>query len=332
MLLDNVAKPASWENEFASAIKSVDQLNLYLGTDLKKSHYPLFIPSKIAKRIKQLGPTSSLWKQFIPHDDENNDQQNQLGLIDPIGDKVNLKHGQIIHRYHNRCLFMPINVCPIICRFCFRKNELSFDREIFSPAFDKTIKYLKDHKEINEIIFSGGDPFILSDHKIENYLKAFSEISHIKYIRFHTKILTTLPSRITPQLLKILGHFKQRFSTINIVAHINHADEIDSSAMLAIEKIQQVLPQILSQSVLLKEVNNSNQQLLELFNQLIKNNIRPYYLHHPDFVKGAMHFYLPQSEGLKLYHNLRQHLPGWAIPHYVFETENGSGKMLVTHT
>lgn len=317
----------NWKTEFQTAFKTLPALYDYLNWPLAESlqvvasTYSLFIPKTLAKRIKEHGPDSALARQFLPALEEL--QGN--GLFDPIGDKTHTKAPQLIHRYHSRALFTPTTVCPVHCRYCFRKNELNSGEDFFSPDFEKTLNYLKNHPEISEIIFTGGDPLTLSDEKISYYLKEFSQIPSIKDIRFHTRYPVILPQRITDEFTYTLRTFTSHFRTISIAIHCNHREEIGVESKESILKLTEF--HLLSQTVLLKGVNDNQSELLKLFNLFLELGIRPYYLHHPDQVKGGMHFYLPLKTGRKLYHSLRNLLPGWALPHYVIDIPQGYGKI-----
>jgi lysine 2,3-aminomutase len=267
-----------------------------------------------------------LAKQFLPQFIEIDSQLQNAGLKDPIGDHIFLKAPQLIHRYESRALFTPTTICPVHCRYCFRKNELSMSEEIFHQDFTKTLEYLKSHPEISEIIFTGGDPFSLSDEKIQKFLEAFSTIPSLKDIRFHTRYPVILPGRFTTNLANILKQYQKKFRTISLCLHVNHTSEIDDEAETAIEILKETQVQLLSQTVLLKDVNDSSTELFSLMNKFISLKIRPYYLHHPDQVKGGLHFYVALSKGRQIYLELRNHLPGWALPHYVVDVPGGHGK------
>jgi lysine 2,3-aminomutase len=323
----------SWRDELVNSFKDIKKLYEFLGSELNEKQlevarkYPLFIPRSLALKIKRQGLNGPLAKQFLPSFLEIDETTNNLGLFDPIGDHRFLKAPQLIHRYSTRALFTPTSVCPINCRYCFRKNELNPLDEIFNRDFDQTIKYLKDHPGISEIIFTGGDPLTLSDDKLENYLTSFSRIKSIKDIRFHTRYPVILPERIDEQFIVLLKKFSKHFRTISIGIHSNHVTEFDEQNISIIKKLSETKIQLLSQTVLLKGVNDDSLELLKLFELFIDLGVRPYYLHHPDRVKGGLHFYLPLSEGRKIYHSLRDHLPGWAIPHYVLDIPEGDGKI-----
>ncbi|MFG1499867.1 KamA family radical SAM protein [Halobacteriovorax sp. XZX-3] len=302
-------------------LRSTDEVNARFGLNLEPSRYEVFIPNHINELIEKEGFDGIHAKQFLP----SNQELHQDGFDDPIGDQQKYVAPQLIHRYDNRALFTPTTICPVICRYCFRKNELSGKHEIFKADFEKVITYLKAHTEVNEIIFSGGDPFMLSAAKINFYLNEFSKLEHIKFIRFHTRTPASLPNYIGNEVIEVLNKFKQVFNDINIVIHINHADEITSDVRDCIAKLGKYFP-LLSQSVLLKDVNDKVEDLEKLIYKLHDLGVRPYYLHHPDQAKGAMHFYLTQDEGREIYRKLRRQVPGWLLPQYILDSPDGSGK------
>ncbi|MFZ4713460.1 MAG: KamA family radical SAM protein [Bacteriovoracaceae bacterium] len=314
----------SWKESMRSAFKNSLALEVFLNQKIAQTSFPLFVPHKLAKKIKNLGPMSALWKQFIPSHLENNSS----GLIDPIGDQKHSQGSQIIHRYQNRVLFMPTSVCPVMCRYCFRKNELTENLDFLTPDFEKTLQYLNSHTEINEVIFSGGDPFILTDEKLDFYLSAFSKIPHLKYIRFHTRTPIVMPERVTAGLIEVLTRHQASFSKLFIALHINHMEELDPEVEDAICRLSEHRIELLSQTVLLKGINDDVSTLKELLETLVDMNVRPYYLHHPDPVKGGSHFMLTLKEGRTIYGKLRDLLPGWALPQYIIDIPEGFGKVL----
>jgi lysine 2,3-aminomutase len=291
---------------------------------------PLILPKKWIKKCHDENGHGPLSKQFLPDLQE----LNKTGLYDPIGDHKHQVLDGLIHRYSNRVLFLPTKVCPVACRYCFRKHEIANqkDSELFSPNIESILSYLKKHEEINELIFSGGDPFSLTDEKIHFYLNQFKKIPHLKWIRFHTRYPTMIPKRFQARLLNILTQASKDFSQVSIVLHINHWNEWDLQIQEVMEKIRQTGCQLLSQSVLLKGINDDVEILKQLFLNLIDQQVRPYYLHHPDLIQGGQHFYLSLDVGRKLYHQLRDLLPGWGIPQYIVDIPGGFGKIPATNS
>jgi lysine 2,3-aminomutase len=162
----------SWTTEFQRAYKNIHDLYRFLGWEINEDlslvaeTYPLFVPYRLAQKIKEQGPESVLAREFLPHPSELKEE----GLLDPIGDKNFQRAPQLVHRYPSRVLFTPTSICPVHCRYCFRKNELNQKDELFEADFPKTLAYLNQHPEISEIIFTGGDPLTLSNEKLEHFL------------------------------------------------------------------------------------------------------------------------------------------------------------------
>ncbi len=284
--------------------------------------FPIQIPPKYKNYISNIN-SIALNKQFLPHIEELNTRE---GLEDPIGDKVKMKTSRLIHRYENRVLFFPTDKCPIHCRYCFRKNELNQSEQLlFKKDIDETLNYIKEQTSVNEIIFSGGDPFSLPDSKLEFYLKTFSTYEHITHIRFHSRFPIVAPERLNSNLLELLYRFSDRFH-LSIAIHANHRDEFTQDAIRLIQSIDLNKVQLLSQSVLLKGVNDNSQALGDLFKTFNSLKVQAYYLHHPDKVKGAMHFYLSKAEGVKIYKEVRSKMSGFQIPRYVIDDPNATGK------
>lgn len=315
----------SWTSKFQESFRDLASLSAFLGWEAPphvEETFSVFIPRDLAKRMKEEGPEGILAREFYPHSDELIDQ----GFLDPIGDKKYNVAPQLIHRYPGRVLFTSTSVCPVHCRYCFRRNELSPKDEIFGQDFEKTLSYLRSHPEISEIIFTGGDPLTLSDKRLNEYLEAFAKIPHVKDIRFHTRYPVILPERITDEFLHLMNQWSRHFRTLTMAIHANHVKEFSCQARSAVQMLAGSRMQLLSQTVLLKGVNDSEEALRELMELFISLKVRPYYLHHPDQVRGGMHFYIPLEMGRKIYQGLRKTLPGWAIPQYVIDVPGGEGK------
>jgi len=352
----NSSPTQSWQQEMREAFREAGPLNQFLDFPEKiqeNSTYPLFIPQTLAAKIKELGPSSALAKEFLPNSLElpspvaasfvsslASSFQKNSGLLDPIGDQKFMVAPGLIHRYPKSILFLPTTVCPVMCRYCFRKNELQISLnknledenksalELFvKKDFTAVMNYLEKHSEIEEIIFSGGDPLILSDEKLNSFLDIFSTLQHIKYIRFHSRTPVILPTRLDSSLGLLLQKNLKRFKKIIISIHINHIQEWSQSLEFALKSYQKLGITFLSQIVLLKGVNDSAQDLANLLTLLADHGIIPYYLHHPDQVRGGMHFYLPISEGRNIYHQLRKHVAHWMLPQYVWDVPGGVGKI-----
>lgn len=316
----------SWTSKFQESFRDLKTLADYLGWEAPfavEKIYPVFVPKDLADRMKKEGRDGVLAREFFPRAEELIDQ----GYLDPIGDKRFNVAPQLIHRYPNRVLFTATSVCPVHCRYCFRKNELSPSDEIFEQNFEKTLSYLSSHSEISEIIFTGGDPLTLSDQKLDKYLEAFSKIFHIKDVRFHSRYPVILPERIDENFLGLITKWTKHFRTVSIAVHANHVNEFSCRSKSALKMLAGTKAQLLSQTVLLRGVNDSVETMAALMELFIDHRVRPYYLHHPDQVRGGMHFCLTLEEGRRIYGELRKKLPGWAIPQYVIDVPGGHGKV-----
>ena len=307
------------------ALKTSAELGIFLGRDLPSVSYPILVPLPLAEKIRRGGEDSPLWLQFVPRSGESD----QEGAVDPIGDHRHGVGGRLIHRYKNRALFLPTTRCPVLCRYCFRKNELAWPDEMFAGDLQKTESYLREHPEIEEIIFTGGDPFILSNERLGEYLAFFAEIPSLKYLRFHTRTPVVLPERFADVgLLRLLEQYRHRFDLVTVVTHLNHGDELDEAVDYAWERLKNLGLHLTSQSVLLRGVNDSVEALKSLFVKIADRGVTPYYLHHPDKVRGGMHFYVSSERGRGIYTRLRREAAGQILPHYVVELPEGEGKVL----
>lgn len=265
----------------------------------------------------------TLSNQVVPSLEELDIKEEEM--TDPIGDENFTPVEGITHRYPDRVLFKPTYNCAVYCRFCFRKYKVS-DSEAnpSEETLKKALEYIAKNKKIKEVIFTGGDPLALGDSKLESLLAPISKMNHIELIRFHTRIPTVLPSRVNDKLIKVLKETKK---TIWIVAHINAASELTPEAEVAISKFVDAGIPLISQSVLLKGVNATHEGLMKLVQGLIKNRIKPYYLHYPDLAKGTVHFRIPLQTAIDLVAGLRGKVSGYAIPSLIVDIPGGNGKV-----
>lgn len=323
----------NWARELSQGLIDLNQLvkkgfiSMHQTCELKPviDHFNIRVPHIFLEEIEKSNEAIS--SQFLPSSNELNVLPEQL--TDPIGDERWSPVAGITHRYPDRVLFKPTYMCASYCRFCFRRYKVSdssnnLKKDDFLNAYD----YIKKHSEIWEVIITGGDPLTLTDQSIASILENLSEIDHVKVIRFHTRILSVLPSRITMSLLDI---FKKSNKSIWIAAHINSADEFTLECKNAIAKcVDNGIP-ILLQSVLLKGINDSHEKLISLFKKSIENRIKPYYLHYPDLAKGTEHFRIPLRHAIELIKNLRGKISGLCIPQLIVDIPGGEGKIAM-HT
>jgi len=281
--------------------------------------FSLIIPKYYADLINWYDKNDPLAKMVLISKLENNNKSEEL--VDPIGDKKYSVVPGVIHRYKDRCLLMLTNTCFVHCRFCFRRNILHENK----ADVKKSLNYISEHKEIREVIFSGGDAFILTDYSLEKTISELKKIPHVKILRFHTRTPVVYPKRVNQKLVNILT----KYSPAIVVVHINHAREISEGFKRAINLMKKAGIMLLSQSVLLKGVNDNAKTLKELFYKLVETGVKPYYLHHPDLVKGTGHFYLTLEKGKTIINQLKSSISGVCIPDYVIELTKAQKKASV---
>lgn len=290
-----------------------------------KKKYAVRITDAVKKTIKGNIENDPVAKQYVP-------QSQELKIlpqedIDPIGDEEHTPVKGIVHRYPDRVLFKPANVCAVYCRYCFRREKVGPGADILNAAERKdALNYIRNNKDIWEVILTGGDPLILSPRHLNEILNALEEIKHVQVIRIHTRIPIADPERMTKKLTETL----KRNKPVYMVVHINHAQEISGPVTKTLKALHESGCTLLSQSVLLKGINDNPETLEELFRTLIGVNVKPYYLHHPDMAPGTSHFRLSIKEGQKIMSTLQGRLSGLCLPTYMLDIPGGHGKIPIT--
>lgn len=286
------------------------------------ARYAVSVTDAVMKTIKVQGDPVAL--QYLPQAAELVTKPEELH--DPIGDQAHSPVRGIVHRYPDRVLLMPVNVCAVYCRFCFRREHIGPGQKMLKAAeLETALGYIRDHKDIWEVILSGGDPMILGVERMREIIAALDEIEHVKVIRIHTRIPVADPSRIDDDMCKAL----QTKKSLYVLVHTNHAQELSDDAIAAFKKLQRAGAHLLSQSVLLKNVNDDAAALEELFRALTALGVKPYYLHHPDLAPGTGHFRLSLKEGMAIVGQLRGRLSGLCLPTYMLDIPGGHGKVPV---
>ena len=270
------------------------------------------------------GPPQSdpIAAQFVPTKQELDWSPKELA--DPIGDEAFSPVRGIVHRYPDRVLLKPLHICPVYCRFCFRREMVGPSGENLTKAeLDAALAYIAGSKDIFEVIVTGGDPFALSSRRIRQIVAALTAIEHIGVIRFHTRVPVVAPDLITQTFVESLASPKAVF----VALHTNHASELTSAAQEACARLINAGIPMVSQTVLLRGVNDTPESLTALFRVLVSNRIKPYYLHHGDLAKGTSHFRTTIAKGQDLMRQLRGTLTGLAQPAYVLDIPGGHGKV-----
>jgi lysine 2,3-aminomutase len=283
--------------------------------------YALALTPDIVELIDPADPRDPIARQFIPDGAELEARPEELR--DPIGDDAHSPVAGIVHRYPDRVLLKPVDVCAVYCRFCFRRETVGQGHPLTPDQLAAALDYIGTHRDIWEVILSGGDPLMLSPRRLAEIVKALAKIPHVKIIRVHTRVPVVEPARVTPALVRAL---KARGKATYVVLHANHARELTSAACSACARFIDAGVPMLSQSVLLRGVNDDAATLGALMRTLVECRIKPYYLHHGDLAPGTAHWRTSLDAGQALMRALRGRLSGLCQPTYVLDIPGGHGK------
>jgi EF-P beta-lysylation protein EpmB len=310
----------TWQQEKKRAVRDAYQLCRELGlprslaekSSSASQGFPLFAPYPFIRRIRCGDPADPLLRQLLPLPEE---QERVAGYTsDPVADLASQRRPGVIQKYRGRALFIASGACAVHCRYCFRRYFPYSVAPHSTEQWDEALQPLTDDPTIREIILSGGDPLTLHDEQLQTLLAKLDRLPHLRRLRIHTRLPVVIPRRVTSALLRMLS--STRLNTV-LVLHINHAQEIDSDVAAAVRRLRAAGSWLLNQAVLLRGVNDSLASLVGLSEALVELQIVPYYLHQLDRVTGAAHFEVSIATGRRLVRQMRQHLPGYAIPRYV---------------
>ncbi len=283
--------------------------------------YAVAIPPALAALITHLD--DPIGRQFIPHPDELHTAPHERA--DPIGDDALSPVPGIVHRYADRALLKPLLVCPVYCRFCFRREHVGPDGGLLTEAQLATaLDWLRSHPAITEVILTGGDPLLLSPRRLRTILDALEAIPHVQTLRIHSRVPVADPARLLA-LAETLATDKPLW----LVIHANHASELTADAVAALRTVSRRGVLLLGQTVLLRGVNDTAAALEALFRAMLAARIKPYYLHQLDPAPGTARFHVPVAEGRALLRELRGRVTGLAWPTYVVDIPGGHGKVPV---
>lgn len=286
------------------------------------ARYAVAITPAIVSAIRH--PADALARQFVPSAGELRTlpQEN----ADPIGDDVHMAVPGIVHRYPDRVLLKLVHSCAVYCRFCFR-------REMVGPGADHLLKpdelagaldYVAGHPEIWEVVVTGGDPLVVSPRRLRDVMERLGAIPHVRIVRYHTRLPVVAPELVSDELVRALRHDGV---TTWLAIHANHPDEFTPAACDAIARLVDAGIPLVSQSVLLKGINDDAQTLGRLMRRFVELRIKPYYLHHPDLAPGTSHFRQDIAQGQSLMRALRGPISGLCQPTYVLDIPGGAGKV-----
>ena len=277
--------------------------------------FPLLVPRTYIPRISPGDPNDPLLLQVLPRESEL--EQPRQFTTDPVGESGLVRRVGFLHKYQGRLLILATGACGVHCRFCFRRHFSHTEAiEDGSPGQEQALERISKDRSIREVILSGGDPLVLDDACLARLAKRLDDIPHLSRLRIHTRLPILIPQRVNDELL---GWLRLIRLTPVVVVHVNHPAEIDELVAAALGRLVDAGVPVLSQSVLLRDINDRVDVLAELCQRLADVRVIPYYLHQLDRVAGAADFEVPESEGVKLILELRSRLPGYAVPRYVRE-------------
>lgn len=314
-----------WRQLLANSIHSPEQLEVKLSVSSKALSrttkiYPMRLNPYFASLIQR--PNDPIWRQTVADPKELEDD---LGQEDPLCEEQQSKVPNVIHRYPNRVVFIVSDRCAVYCRHCMRKRRVGASRRPWAETIRRGIDYIAATPLINDVVLSGGDPLLLEDQAIFDILERLRRINHVKIIRIHSRVPCALPQRITEDLV----HGLRKFHPLWLNIQFNHAMEITAQATAACSLLADAGIPLGCQTVLLKGVNDSAETIAELMERLLQIRVRPYYIHHPDRIKGTRHFWISPEKGLAIMAKLRGHLSGLAVPHYMLDLPGGGGKVSI---
>jgi len=296
--------------------------NVIEGIKVATKYFRMSITPYYASLIDINAAYCPIKAQAIPAADEAEFLEDDI--LDPLEEERDSPVPGLTHRYPDRVLLLITEVCAMYCRHCTRRRSVGHtDSHIDPENFEQAVKYITDHKEIRDVIVSGGDALILTDDKLEPIIKTLRAIPHVEIIRIASRMPVVLPMRITPSLIKML----RKYHPVFIATHFNHAKEITPATEKACAMLADGGFPIMNQSVLLREVNDCPHIMKELNQKLLRIRVKPYYLYQCDLSRGIAHFRTSLGRGIQIMEALRGHTSGLAVPTFVVDLPGGGGKV-----
>lgn len=312
-----------WRRILSQSITTAQALSAHFAIEvdaLQKviARYPMRINPYYLSLISRKG--DAIYKQCVPDALEITDEK---GIEDPLNEEGLSPTPGLTRRYPDRVLFLVSSTCAVYCRFCNRKRKVGRPFMVTDESIRRGLSYIREHREIRDVLLSGGDPLLLSNRKLFLILSELRSMSHVEIIRIGTRVPCTLPQRITPQLTSML----KKFHPLYVLTHFNHPSEITAQASLACAMLADAGIPLGCQTVLLKGVNDDPVVMKKLMQKLLTIRVRPYYLFQADLAKGTSHFWTPVNKGLEQIASLCGHTSGLCVPHFVIDLPGGGGKV-----
>ena len=321
----------SWEWQLANSFTTPEELSRVVTLSAEEEKALLYPSMKLPLRV-----TPYYLSLIDPGDPEDPLRRSVVPLAaecfvspgeaaDPLDEEGDCQVPGIVHRYPDRVLFLVTGFCSTYCRYCTRSRKVgdSHRTPLTEEQIDAALAYIASHKEVRDVLVSGGDPLTLSNDRLESLLARIRKIPHVEFLRIGTKVPAVLPQRITPELVKML----KRYHPLWISIHFTHPREITPESAKACERLADAGIPLGSQTVLLKGINDDTTTLKRLFQRLLAVRVRPYYLYQCDPIIGSAHFRTNIERGLELISSLRGFTTGYAVPTYVVDAPGGGGKV-----
>jgi lysine 2,3-aminomutase len=284
--------------------------------------FAVAVTKDVAELIDPADPADPIAAQFVPAAAELTEAPEERA--DPIGDERWSPVPGIVHRYPDRVLLKPTLMCPVYCRFCFRREVVGKKGAVLDEAsLERAFDYIRQRPQIWEVIVTGGDPFLLAPRRVAEIIRILDRIPHLGVLRFHTRVPVVDPRRMSGALVEALAAEK----AVYVVIHANHPRELTKQVQEALLKLSRAGIPLLSQTVLLRGVNDDGTVLEALFRRLVAMRVKPYYLHHADLARGTAHFRTGIASGQRLVRSLRGRVSGLCQPTYVLDIPGGYGKV-----
>ena len=324
---------SKWNNfrwQLQNRVTNLSQLENHLNLSNKERNGVILSGNKLSlsitphffNLIEANNPDCPIRKQVIPTVDEISVSSEEMS--DPCGEDSHMPVPGLVHRYPDRVLFLLTDRCASYCRYCTRSRVVSGAGENnLKTNFEDAFQYLENNKSIRDVLFSGGDPLLYADNKLEKIIKRIRSIKHIEFIRIGTRIPIFLPQRITPNLCNMLKKYHPLWMSV----HTNHPKELTSEVKQALEMLADSGIPLGNQSVLLKVVNDAISTMKSLVHKLLQCRVRPYYLYQCDLIEGSSHLRTSASKGIEIIEGLRGHTSGYAVPQFVIDAPGGGGKI-----
>ena len=324
---------SKWNNfrwQLQNRVTNLSQLESHLNLSNKERNGVILSGDKLSlsitphffNLIDANNPDCPIRKQVIPTVDEISVGSEEMS--DPCGEDSHMPVPGLVHRYPDRVLFLLTDRCASYCRYCTRSRVVSGAGENnLKTNFEDAFQYLENNKNIRDVLFSGGDPLLYADNKLEKIIKRIRSIKHIEFIRIGSRIPIFLPQRITPNLCNMLKKYHPLWMSV----HTNHPKELTSEVKQALERLANSGIPLGNQSVLLKGVNDDISTMKSLVHKLLQCRVRPYYLYQCDLIEGSSHLRTSASKGIEIIEGLRGHTSGYAVPQFVIDAPGGGGKI-----